>query len=100
MSCQRCSIGLSQFRLLQNVPGTSARRKELCRQGVTGNGPKIVHRQPPEQRDPLVSSQVDNLEKAQKSRIKLAQYGPLVPQRVVHIANIDLSSKEAYLRNF
>ena len=29
MSCQRCSMGHSQFRLLQNVPGTSARRREL-----------------------------------------------------------------------
>ena len=59
MSCQRCSIGLSQFRLLQNVPGTSARRRELNSQGVTGNGPKIVHRQPPGQSVPLVSSPSD-----------------------------------------
>ena len=60
MSCHRCSIGLSQFRLLQNVPGTSARRRELNSQGVTGNGPKIVHRQPPGQGVPLVSSPSGN----------------------------------------
>ena len=40
------AIGLCQFRLLQSVPGTSAHRDELYHQGVTGNGPKIVHRQP------------------------------------------------------
>ena len=46
VSCQRCSKGLSQFRLLPSVPGTSARHIKLYRQGVAGNGPKIVHGQP------------------------------------------------------
>ena len=32
--CKRCSIRLRHFRLLQNLPGTSACHSELCRQGV------------------------------------------------------------------